>query len=92
MSHNIASVSQAAFLPQQTGPGISAVQSQPSFGFEENDAFERRESLTELKKSTRYSGRKNRQTPLPIGLIIRRILRAIWSPIAGPCLNLGRSA
>ena len=43
MSHNIASVSQAAFLPQQTGPGISAVQSQPSFGFEEDDAFERKE-------------------------------------------------
>ena len=53
MSHNIASVSQAAFLPQQTGPGISAVQSQPSFGFEENDAFERRSPPAELKKSTR---------------------------------------
>ena len=54
MSHNIASVSQAAFLPQQTGPGISAVQSQPSFGFEENDAFERKGAhQAELKRATR---------------------------------------
>ena len=53
MSHNIASVSQAAFLPQQTGPGISAVQSQPSFGFEENDAFERREPPSRTQESTR---------------------------------------
>ena len=64
MSHNIASVSQAAFLPQQTGPGISAVQSQPSFGFEENDAFERRESPQQNSRSRHvHSGRKNRQTP-----------------------------
>ena len=41
MSHTIASVSQATYLPKEQGPGISAVQSQPSFGFEQEDAFER---------------------------------------------------
>ena len=38
MSHTIASVSQATYLPKEQGPGISAVQSQPSFGFEQEDA------------------------------------------------------
>ena len=89
MSHNIASVSQAAYLPQQTGPGISAVQSQPSFGFEENDAFERRESPQQNSRSRHvHSGRKKPTNPLyQLVLIIRRILRAIWSPIAKALLS-----
>ena len=89
MSHNIASVSQAAFLPQQTGPGISAVQSQPSFGFEENDAFERKEPTQQSSRERHVQS--DRQTPTnplyQLVMIIRRILRAIWSPIAKALLS-----
>ena len=83
MSHNIASVSQAAFLPQQTGPGISAVQSQPSFGFEENDAFERKEATHRGSKSRHaQSDQRKPLNPLyRLVMIIRRILRTIWNPI-----------
>ena len=89
MSHNIASVSQAAYLPQQTGPGISAVQSQPSFGFEENDAFERREPTKQsLRDRHVQSGRQKPTNPLyQLVMVIRRILRAIWNPIAKALLS-----
>lgn len=83
MSHNIASISQAAFLPQRADPGISAVQSQPSFGFEENDAFERKESLEDLSK-TRKSPAPAKRTTNPLYrliLMVRRLLWAILSPI-----------
>ena len=89
MSHNIASVSQAAFLPQQTGPGISAVQSQPSFGFEENDAFERKEPIR--KRSKRPRGQSNKDKPTNplyrLVMMIRRILQTIWNPIAKALLS-----
>ena len=88
MSHNIASVSQAAFLPQQTGPGISAVQSQPSFGFEENDASSARSPLSRAQESDTFSPiDKRRQILYQLVMIIRRILRAIWSPIAKALLS-----
>lgn len=51
MSHTIASVSQATYLPKEHGPGISAVQSQTSFGFEDNDAFERASKPPTSRKS-----------------------------------------
>ena len=89
MSHNIASVSQAAFLPQQTGPGISAVQSQPSFGFEETDAFERKEPAH--KSSKRREGQSNKHKPTnplyQLVMMIRRILQTIWNPIAKALLS-----
>ena len=89
MSHNIASVSQAAFLPQQTGPGISAVQSQPSSGFEETDAFERKEPT--YKNSTGRQGQSNAHKPTNplyrLVMIIRRILQSLWNPIAKALLS-----
>ena len=89
MSHNIASVSQAAFLPQQTGPGISAVQSQPSFGFEETDAFERKEP--KYKSSKGRQGQSNEHKPTNplyrLVMMIRRILQTIWNPIAKALLS-----
>ena len=89
MSHTIASVSQATFLPQQTGPGISAVQSQPSFGFEENDAFERQPSSKD-PVNRRLSGAEKGKTTNPLYrlvMTIRRILRAIWEPIEKALLS-----
>ena len=89
MSHNIASVSQAAFLPQQTGPGISAVQSQPSFGFEETDAFERKEPT--YKKPKEREGQSNAHKPTnplyQLVMMIRRIFQTLWNPIAKALLS-----
>ena len=46
MSHTIASVTHSNFLPRETGPGIAAVSQQPSFGFQDEDAFEKTEPVT----------------------------------------------
>ena len=64
MSHNIASVSQAAFLPQQTGPGISAVQSQPSLALKKTMLSSAGAHVQELKEVDVHSGRKKPTNPL----------------------------
>ena len=74
MSHTIASVSQATYLPKEQGPGISAVQSQPSFGFEQEDAFER-EPKTVAKEKPK-SGATQRGAPAnPLYRLIMAIKR-----------------
>ena len=79
MSHTIASVSQATYLPKERGPGISAVQSQPSFGFEENDAFERASTTASTPKPKDHSSEANApHNPLyRLILMFRRLVQRL---------------
>ena len=81
MSHTIASVSQTAFLPTQTQPGISAVASETSFGFEQEDAFERTMPRAKVSsKADETSEQAARINPLyRLILMFRRVVSAIRS-------------
>lgn len=84
MSHTIASVSQTAFLPTQTQPGISAVASETSFGFEQEDAFERTIPRAKVSsKAHETSEKAARNNPLyRLILMLCRLIAAIKSLIS----------